>query len=44
MRGDLVAGGFSDSCVKLWDLNDAVDTPSPWSSLTKRLLETDGTS
>jgi len=42
-RGDLVAAGFSDSTIKLWDLNDSLNA-SPWTSMTNRLLETDGRS
>jgi transcription initiation factor TFIID subunit 5 len=43
IRGDLVAAGFSDSTIKLWDLNDSLNA-SPWTSMTNRLLETDGRS
>jgi transcription initiation factor TFIID subunit 5 len=42
-RGDLVAAGFSDSTIKLWDLNDSLNA-SPWTTMTNHLLETDGRS
>jgi len=43
-RGDLVAAGFSDSTIRLWDLNDSLPHISVWTSMTQRLLETDGRS
>eukprot|EP01126_Amoeba_proteus_P003126 TRINITY_DN11022_c0_g1_i8.p1 TRINITY_DN11022_c0_g1~~TRINITY_DN11022_c0_g1_i8.p1 ORF type:complete len:239 (-),score=37.98 TRINITY_DN11022_c0_g1_i8:628-1344(-) len=39
-RGDLVAAGFSDSSIKLWDLTQ--DDKSHWNSLTQRYITTDG--
>lgn len=39
-RGDLVAAGFSDSTIKLWDLSQE---KSQWNDMTQLYIDTDGT-